>query len=116
MEAPFLPRVPRAPRFPLPLLLRYRCAPATWCEATTLNVSRSGLLARLPGPVPPDGDVDLVLTLPPCDAFPGARVQCVASVVRRPEAGLIALAIRRYCFLRPGEADAGEVGEWNDAW
>jgi len=108
------PRVPRAPRFPLPLLLRYRCAPATWCEATTLNVSRSGLLARLPGPLPPNGDIDLVLALPPCDAFPGARVRCAASVVRRRDGGLVALAIQRYRFLKPGDADEAEVGEWND--
>lgn len=116
MEAPISPRVPRAPRFPIPLLLRYRCGPAAWCEATTLNVSRTGLLLRPARALPAEGDVDLVLTLPPCDAFPRARVRCRASVIRREEGdGLAALAIRRYCFLKPGDADEAGVDDWGDA-
>lgn len=113
MEAPSPPRVRRAPRFPLPLPLRYRSSSAGWCDAVALNVSRSGVLLRTAGAFPAEGDVDLVMTLPSCDAFPRARVRCLASVIRRGDNDLAALAIRRYRFLKPGDADEAVVG---DGW
>jgi hypothetical protein len=97
------------------LLLRYRCGSAdTWREAVTLNVSRTGLLLSPAHALPPGGAVDLVLTLPACDAFPRARVRCTALVVRQGEEDRAALAIRRYRFLKPGDADEVEVGVSND--
>ncbi len=80
----------------------------------TLNVSRTGLLLRGAHALPAEGDVDLVLALPRCDAFPGARVRCTAAVIRMDEGGLAALEIRRYRFLKPGDADEDAVGEWAD--
>lgn len=114
MEAPTPSRVPRAYRFPIPLPLRYRAGSSDWCEATTLNVSRSGVLLRPAAALPADGEVDLVMTLPPCDAFPRARVRCLASVIRREENDLAALAIRRYRFLKPGDADEAAPGDGGD--
>ncbi len=114
MEAPTPSRVPRAYRFPIPLLLRYRSGSSDWCEATTLDVSRSGVLLGPAEALAAGGEVDLVMTLPPCDAFPRARVRCVASVTRREGNGLAALAIRRYRFLKPGDADEEAVGDGGD--
>jgi hypothetical protein len=96
------------------LPLRYRSASTGWCDATTLNVSRSGILLRPAGALPAEGEVDVVLTLPPCDAFPRARVRCIAAVIRRADSDLAALAIRRYRFLKPGDTDEAAPGDMGD--
>ncbi|HSK08755.1 MAG TPA: PilZ domain-containing protein [Vicinamibacterales bacterium] len=112
MEPPGPAPVPRAPRFPLAMPLRYRSRrTGAWHEATTLNVSRTGLLVRPACGLPPGSPVDLVMALPPCDAFPLARVRCLAAVARQPVEDVAALVIRRYHFLRAGEGDDGDPRE-----
>lgn len=116
MAAPVPLPVPRALRFPMSLSLRYRCAPAEgWRDAVTVNVSRTGLLLAPAPALRPGRPVDLVLTLPPCDAFPRARVRCTALVVRQGTGDGAALAIERYRLLKPAEADETDVMEGSDA-
>ena len=54
-----------------------------WHGASTLNVSRSGVLFRADGP-PPDmrREVEFILALPVVGAAPRAEVRCKGRVVR----------------------------------
>jgi hypothetical protein len=92
--------------------LRYRCEhTGTWHEATTVNVSRTGVLVRPACDLPPGRPLDVVMALPACDAFPLARVRCLAFVARQPGEDVAALVIRRYHFLRPGDGDDAGPGD-----
>ena len=59
------PRVPRAPRFAVPMSMLYRAAgDPGWCEGRTENVSRSGVLFRAEQLMEPNTSIDMVLMLP----------------------------------------------------
>jgi hypothetical protein len=75
---------PRASRFPIttPVLFRER-GESEWRRASTLNVSRSGVLFRAEGALPGTGHaVDFVLTLLLDDVTPPPRARCAGHVVR----------------------------------
>lgn len=58
-------RLPRAPRFAVPMSMLYRAAgDLGWCEGRTENVSRSGVLFRGEQLMEPNTSVDMVLMLP----------------------------------------------------
>jgi hypothetical protein len=65
-----------------PLLFR-EYGESEWRGASTLNVSRSGVLFRADGP-PPDmrRDVEFILALPVFGEAPGTQVRCTGRVVR----------------------------------
>jgi hypothetical protein len=97
----------RAERFPIALAVQCRLPHRrTWIEATTVNVSRTGVLIRPSVRVDaPSGQVEFVMALPPCRAVPLARIRCSGRVVRvGAENGwaLWALTIERYRFLTSG--------------
>ncbi len=74
----------RAKRFPItaPLLFRERGEPE-WRRASTINVSRSGVLFRPDGPLPAANRVlDFVLALPLNGETPAPHVRCTGRVVR----------------------------------
>src|SRR5712692_1167419 len=59
------PRVPRAPRFAVPMSMLYRAAgDPGWREGRTENVSRSGVLFRAEQLMEPNTSIDMVLMLP----------------------------------------------------
>jgi len=74
----------RARRYAMatPLLFREQ-GESEWRGASTLNVSRSGVLFRADGP-PPDmrRDVEFILALPVFGEAPGTQVRCTGRVVR----------------------------------
>jgi PilZ domain len=98
----------RAPRFPLHLTVLFRpMANGAWQQASTENISASGLLVRWNHPLPLDTAVEFRFTLPSTDpklpggevAGQGRVVRVVAAPAERPECGF-AIAIDRY-DLRP---------------
>jgi len=75
---------PRAQRYAMATPLRFReQGESEWHAASTLNVSRSGVLFRADGP-PPDvlRGIEFVLALPLLGTGPGAEVRCTGRVVR----------------------------------
>lgn len=88
---------PRAARFLVRLSVRYRTATdLDWRHGITENISRSGMLFRTDGPVPPQTVLDLVLMLPGSVAGePTSRVRCQGQVVRTvaPDSSGIAPAV-----------------------
>lgn len=96
----------RAPRFDLPVPVRYRFAgTAAWSEGRIENISRSGVLFRAERALPLDTAVELTFALP---VGPAARdLLCRGRVVRTvPGTGLagpagIAATIATFRFL-PG--------------
>jgi hypothetical protein len=96
----------RAPRFPIrtSLLFRER-GESEWRPASTLNISRSGLLFRADGLLPRAGhSVDFIVTMPLDDVMPAPHVRCMGRVVRiAPEAlaercHAVAVTIDGYAF------------------
>jgi hypothetical protein len=88
--------------------LKYRAGiPPHWSDAITVNLSRTGVLLWPSSGVPPGDRVEMILTLPLCDAFPSARILCAALVVRTDADGM-AVEIERYRILKPGEDDHRE--------
>jgi hypothetical protein len=99
---------PRAPRFPLRLCAQYRRDPSDpWHDATTANVSRSGVLLCTAEPIEPGStlEISFVLSSGPLDA-PLSSIRCRCRIVRveprlDAEPGmLVAAAITRYAFRR----------------
>ncbi len=92
---------PRAPRFAIDLPLRFR-APGDqdWQDATTENISRSGLLFRTGRRLTPRTAVEIVLEVP--NAVPGGPpddVVCLGDVVRAHGANgdnSVAVAVGNY--------------------
>ena len=98
----------RAPRFPLQLPLRYRpLGDGDWRQATTENVSASGVLVRVPAPLEVDSRVEFRLALPSKSPLPSTgevsgRGHVVRIVTpREPDVAAFALAIDEYDFLSP---------------
>jgi hypothetical protein len=55
---------PRAPRLPLRAPVTIRSSPgAAWADGWTVNISRSGVLFRVPLGHVPEGDVEFVISL-----------------------------------------------------
>ena len=74
----------RARRFPIKTSLRFReQGESEWRPASTINVSRSGVLFRADGPLAdPVHAVDFIIDLPLNGATPGPQVRCTGQVVR----------------------------------
>jgi hypothetical protein len=74
----------RARRFPIAASLLYReHGESAWRLASTINVSRSGVLFRPDGRVPgTNRPLDFILSLPVNDATPAPHVRCTGHVVR----------------------------------
>ncbi len=74
----------RATRFPITTSLLYReRGEPEWRQASTINVSHSGVLFRPDGPLPaPDRVLDFVLALPLTGETPASHVRCTGRVVR----------------------------------
>jgi hypothetical protein len=108
---------PRAPRFALALLLRYRSQGGeTWEEGSMRNISRSGLLFTAQQLHPLNSRIELTFALPKVirDEPPGT-VRCQGDIVRSvlPAAGAeqpaIAIRILEYEFMRtPAAPDRGD--------
>ena len=74
----------RARRFPIKTSLRFReQGESEWRLASTINVSRSGVLFRADGPLAdPVHAVDFIIDLPLNGATPGPQLRCTGQVVR----------------------------------
>jgi DNA-binding response OmpR family regulator len=105
----------RAPRISVHVPLRYRVAgQKTWHDATTENISRSGVLFTSHESLDPKVELEISLKLPPeLEGIGGAEVVCRGEVVRTvmPRAAEVpaALAARflEYRFMNhtpPGQA------------
>jgi hypothetical protein len=101
----------RAPRFPLQLPLRYRpIGDREWRQATTENISASGVLVRVPQPLQIDTKIEFRLALPSKSAAPGAAEVAgrgrVVRIVTPSEANptAFAVAFEDYDFLSPGNS------------
>jgi len=99
--------VPRATRYPIQTLLRFReRGKAEWQEGTTLNISRTGVLFQSEINLPPKTLIEMQITLPhEMLGEPKANVLCWGPVVRTDmtfteKAGqpALAAAILRYRF------------------
>ena len=95
----------RAPRFPLHLPVRYRpLGRAEWREATTGNISASGVLVHDPEPLQVETRVEFALVLQSTETAGLGQVAGRGRVVRqttpdeRSERGF-AVAIDDYTFL-----------------
>lgn len=108
---PDLRRLPRAPRFSVPIALLYRTpADATWHEGWTENISRSGVLFRAHRGIDPDTPVELLMEIPIWIATPVAGPAiCRGRTVRaEPPSPLedrpaIAARILEYATARPSD-------------
>jgi hypothetical protein len=105
--------LPRAPRYPLRLRACYRGTPADWWRAaTTINMSRSGLLFSIDEPATADVlpemtlEVSILLALGEADATAFTTIECHCRAVRvdhrlgAEPAVLVAAIIERYTFHR----------------
>lgn len=100
----------RAQRFAMEIAIRYREAGSEdWHEGTTVNISSSGILFRLPRPLKAD-ILDIEFHLP--IAIPGevpAAIECRGKVIRTvsepegPDGSTLAVSIGHYKFLRNHE-------------
>ena len=74
----------RATRYAMATPLRFRGhGESEWRGASTLNVSRSGVLFRADGPPPGvRRDVEFILALPLLGTGPRAEIRCTGRVVR----------------------------------
>jgi hypothetical protein len=95
----------RAPRFPLNLAVRYRpLGHAEWREATTANISASGVLVHDAEPLQVETQVEFALVLQGTEPAGLGQVAGHGRVVRqispdeRPERGF-AVAIDDYSFF-----------------
>ena len=78
----------QARRYPIRTSLLFREQGASeWREASTLNLSRTGVLFRAEGAIPRQGAaMDFVVTLPLNGLTPSPQARCSGRVVRvRPE-------------------------------
>lgn len=77
-------RVPRAPRFPIRVAMKYRPRSETeWRPAMTENVSRSGVLFRADAQVDLQTAIELMIVLPGAVVGePPSRLRCDGHVVR----------------------------------
>lgn len=98
-----------ATRFPIVASMLFReHGKSEWHQASTLNLSRSGLLFRTEGPLPGTGHaVDVILTLPLNSVTPAPQVRCMGHVVRvAPQEAVgggraVAMTIDSYAFEVP---------------
>ena len=74
----------RARRYPVPLALRYRqSGRKRWNNATTENISYSGVLFRAEMPMKPDTPIEMSLALPTgVPGEPPVNVMCLGRIVR----------------------------------
>ena len=74
----------RAQRFPIRMDLRYRPGSEEgWCEGTTANISRSGVLFKAQNLLEPGTRVEIILALPvEIGGEPAARVACQGRIIR----------------------------------
>lgn len=79
-----LERPLRARRFPIRTSLRFReQGESEWRPASTINVSRSGVLFRADGPLAdPVHALDFIIDLPLNGVTPGPQLRCTGHVVR----------------------------------
>ncbi len=96
-------RLPRAPRYPLRLRAQYRRTPTdSWHEATTINMSRSGVLFSTTEPVPRETTLELriQLALDQTKVAPAfGTIECHCRIVRA-EPQRAAAIIERYTLRR----------------
>jgi hypothetical protein len=108
---------PRAPRLPLRAPLTVRSSPgAAWADGWTVNISRSGVLFRVPQGGVPEGDVEFVISLSK-GALQGPGVpllpdlHCRGRVIRispSPDGqAIVAASIRRQSLKRVDAPAAG---------
>jgi hypothetical protein len=72
----------RAPRYSIVAPLRFRTGWGQWLEATTVNISRLGVLVRTERPSAPSTRLEMRIDLTSNDSLPGALVVCCGHVVR----------------------------------
>ena len=109
---------PRATRFVMQLPARCRCDTSdTWHSATTINVSRSGILFKTSEAIESGTLLDVSLLLVPARGQGSGRIHCCCRVVRvQPgpddDSGtMIAAVIIRYTFQHDGPWSAILVSE-----
>jgi PilZ domain-containing protein len=98
----------RARRYPIPLPLRYRqSGRQRWNNATTENISDSGVLFRGEVPMKPDTPIEMSLALPTgVPGEPPVNVMCLGRIVRvLPQNGEdhrlgLAASIMEFHFVR----------------
>jgi len=112
---------PRAPRFPMRLSLRYRAVDAAeWLNATTENVSASGVLFVTDRPEVPGTPVEMSLLMPrKIFRKLASRVLCRGCIVRTVAAttggrAAMAATIARYQFVRGDDWWASSSGSTGD--
>jgi hypothetical protein len=104
-------QVPRAPRFAIPIAILYRTpADATWLEAWTENISRSGVLFRAHRDIDPDTPVEMLMEIPIWIATPVAgSAICRGRIVRAERPAplefrpAVAARILEYALARPSD-------------
>jgi hypothetical protein len=90
---------PRAQRFPIQIPMRYRTrGEPAWSEATTVNISRSGVLLHAEKALQPQTVLEMLMELPTeiAGELP-ANVICCGPVVRS-DPPLAAISIVHYRF------------------
>ena len=111
---------PRAPRLPLRAPVIVRASPgAAWADGWTINISRSGVLFRVPQAHAPEGDVEFVIRLSK-GALQGPGVpllpdlHCRGRVIRTTPSpdgqAMVAASIRRQSLKRVEGRDRGVNG------
>jgi hypothetical protein len=96
----------RAQRFPLHAPVRYRSNDSGWLNATTENISRTGLLLHVDTVLQPNTPIEMIVDLPPVQGDAGVKLVCHGEIVRTeppPTGGerpLMAATIARYRFNR----------------
>src|SRR5262249_39678045 len=97
---------PRASRFPMRLPLRYRTGESEWLNATTVNISASGVLFVVDHLLEQGTPIEMSLMMPrEILGSRSSRVMCHGSIVRTvpiAEGGRLAMAatITHYRFTR----------------
>jgi len=96
----------RAQRFPLHAPVRYRSNDGGWLNATTENISRTGLLLHVDSILEPNTPIEMIVELPPVQGDTAVKLICHGQIVRteapqnttaRPR---MAATILRYRFDR----------------
>jgi hypothetical protein len=116
-EAPKEPAVgrlseqPRAQRFTIHTLLRYRATGGEWQEGTMVNISESGVLFQTEQGVPASRDIEMSFSLPTgITGESAAQVACRGVITRTVspprEPAVVAARFAKFSFVRPGGAAA----------
>lgn len=115
-----------APRYSIAAPVRFRVDGGGWCEGTTVNISRLGLLFRASAaqktlePPCSSGRLEVRIDLAPDQPTAGAVVLCWGRVVRccQPIDGdsLVAVTIDRFEMLAKPDSDAVDEPPAGGTW